>query len=292
VESDATSPSLERSASFEVTPSVTQGDDQVAEQDADNDEDQGQVMGNVQESIAVEKTRRNSCMPSWLITNMIVVYALPITEEAIQSTYREAKISSESKMWKDAMIEKISSLHKNNTWELLELPKGKKIIGCQWAFVKKQRSSDGYIECYNWSKGYAQREGIDYNEIFSPVVKYSSIQILLALVAQYKLELDQLNVKTAFLHTDLEEKIYMSQLTGFKTARKENMVCKLKKLLYGLKQSPRQWYKRFDSFIRGKRYIRSHYDPCVYYNKLPGEDYVYLLLYVDDMLIASQICYW
>jgi len=66
------------------------------------------------------------------------------------------------------------------------------------------------------------------------------------------------------------------------------MVCKLKKSLYGLKQSPRQWYKRFDSFIRGKRFTRSHYDLFVYYNKLPGGEYIYLLLYVNDMLIASK----
>ena len=119
------------------------------------------------------------------------------------------------------------------------------------------------------AKGYAQREGIDYNEVFSPIVKHSSIHILLALVAQYELDLGQLDVKTAFLHGDLDEEIYMSQPTGFMTAGKEDMVCKLKKSLYGLKQSPRQWYKRFDSFIRGKRYTRSYYDPCVYYNKLP-----------------------
>jgi len=66
------------------------------------------------------------------------------------------------------------------------------------------------------------------------------------------------------------------------------MICKLKKSLYGLKQSPRQWYKRFNSFIRGKRYTRNDYDSCVYYNKLSGGDYIYLLLYVDDMLIASK----
>ena len=69
---------------------------------------------------------------------------------------------------------------------------------------------------------------------------------------------------------------------------KENMTCKLKKSLYELKQSPRQWYKRFNGFIRGKRYTRSHYDPCVYYNKQPGGEYVYLLLYMDDMLIAFK----
>ena len=82
------------------------------------------------------------------------------------------------------------------------------------------------------AKGYAQREGIDYNEIFSPVIKHSSIHILLALVAQYELDLDQLDVKTAFLYGDLDEEIYMSQPTGFKTAGKEDMVCKLKKSLY------------------------------------------------------------
>ena len=81
-------------------------------------------------------------------------------------------------------------------------------------------------------KGYTQWEGFDYNEVFSPVVKHLSIQILLALVAQYELDLDQLNVKTAFLHGDLDEEIYMSQPMGFKTAGKENMVCKLKKSLY------------------------------------------------------------
>jgi len=81
----------------------------------------------------------------------------------------------------------------------------------------------------------------------------------------------------------------MSQPARFKVAGKENMVCILKKSLYGLKRSPRQWYKRFDSFIRGKRYTRSHSDPCVYYNKLPGGEYIYLLLYVDDILIASLL---
>jgi len=86
-------------------------------------------------------------------------------------------------------------------------------------------------------KGYAQQEGIDYNEVFSPVIKHLSIRILLALVAQYELKLDQLDVKTAFIHSDLEEE---TQPTGFKTVGKENMVCKLKKSLYGLKQSLRQ----------------------------------------------------
>jgi len=89
-------------------------------------------------------------------------------------------------------------------------------------------------------KGYAQQEGITYNDVFSPIVKHLSIRILLTLVVQYELEFDHLNEKTTFLHGDLEKKNYMSQSTGFKTTEKENMVCKLKKSLYGLKQSLRQ----------------------------------------------------
>jgi len=125
------------------------------------------------------------------------------------------------------MTEEMSSLYKNDTWELTELPKEKKTIGCKWAYTKKKESLKSETV-------RAQRE----SEIFSLVVKHSSIWILLTLVAQYELKLDQLDVKTTFLHDDLDEEIYMSQPSEFKTARKENMVCKLKKSLYGLKQSP------------------------------------------------------
>ena len=116
-------------------------------------------MGNVQESIAVERTRRNRCKHSWLTTNMIMGYALPVFVKAIPSTCREAEISSESKMWKDAMEEEMSSLHKNNTWDLTELPKGKKVIGCKWVYVKKHGSLKEYTVCYKAGlvvKGYAQ----------------------------------------------------------------------------------------------------------------------------------------
>jgi len=100
---------------------------------------------------------------------MIVTSALSVIEEAISSTYREVEISSEFKIWKDNMMEEMSSLHKNNTWELSELPKGKKAIGRNWVFAKRQRSPDGDIVRYKIllvAKGYAQEKGIDYNEVF------------------------------------------------------------------------------------------------------------------------------
>jgi len=118
---------------------------------------------------------------------MIVAYALHVVEEAIPSTYRKAEISLESKMWKDATEEEMSSLHKNDTWQLTELPYEKKAIGCKWVYIKKQESLKEDIVRYKARlvvKGYTQREGIDYNKVFFPVVKHSSIRILLALVAQ------------------------------------------------------------------------------------------------------------
>lgn len=137
------------------------------------------------------------------------------------------------------------------------------------------------------ARGFNQREGVDYNKIFSPVVRHTSIRVLLAIVTHQDLELEQLDVKTTFLHGELEEEIYMTQPDGFQVPRKENYVCKLKKSLYGLKQSPRQWYKRFDSYMMKLGYSRSAYDCCVYY-KLQDDSFIYLVLYVDDMLIAAK----
>ena len=102
------------------------------------------------------------------------------------------------------------------------------------------------------------------------------------------LELKQLDVKTAFLHGDLKEEIYIDQLEGFKVKGKEHMICKLKKSMYSLKQASRQWYKKFDSFMVGHEYTRINADHCAYVRKFPNDKFVILLLYVDDMLIVGQ----
>ena len=101
-------------------------------------------------------------------------------------------------------------------------------------------------------------------------------------------EVEQLDVKTAFLHGDLEEEIYMQQPEGFEVKGKENLVCKLKKSLYGLKQAPRQWYKKFDSFMMSHGYNRTSSDHCVFTRKFSNDDFIILLLYVDDMLIIGH----
>ena len=116
------------------------------------------------------------------------------------------------------MEEEISSLKKNNTWILVRKPEDRKLVGCKWIFKLKDGATS--IEPLKYkarlvAKGFTQREGVAYNEVFSPVVKYSSIRVLLAITTYHDLELDQMDDKTAFLHGNLEEEIYMEQLEGF-----------------------------------------------------------------------------
>ncbi|KAG8485659.1 hypothetical protein CXB51_018846 [Gossypium anomalum] len=164
-------------------------------------------------------------------------------------------------------------------------------VRCKWMFKKKEGTlgvEEPRYKARLVAKGYSQIPGADFTDEFSPVVKYSSIRALLGIVAMHDLELKQSDVKTAFLHRELEEDIYMQQLEGFTVLEKEDYVCLLKKSLYGLKQSPRQWYKRFDSFMSSHDFKRSSFDSCVYFKKNSDSSFVYLLLYVDDMLIVAK----
>ena len=246
-------------------------------------------------SIALDRPRRVGVRPPTRYGfDDMVSYALQVVEEMElhePSTYKEAVSGTESAQWLVAMGDEMESLHKNQTWELVRLPTERKIITCKWIFKKKEGTSPTEGIKYKArvvARGFHQIEGVDYNEIFSPVVRHTSIRVLLAIVAHQDLELEQLDVKTAFLHGELEEEIYMTQPDGFHVPGKENHVCKLRKSLYGLKQSPRQWYKRFDSYMMQLGYNRSSFDSCVYYNKLKDGSRIYLALYVDDMLIASR----
>lgn len=175
----------------------------------------------------------------------MMAYALQVAEEVDThepSTYREAVSCSESVQWFAAMGDEMESLHKNKTWELVKRLEERKIITCKWVFKKKEGISPAEGIKYKArvvARRFTQREGVDYNEIFSPVVKHTSIRVLLTIVAHQNLELEQLDVKTAFLHGELEEDIYMTQPDGFQVHGKEDYACKLKKSLYGLKQSPR-----------------------------------------------------
>jgi len=161
-------------------------------------------------------------------------------DEREPSNYKEALRDEDWELWKEGMNEEMDSLLKNHTWTAVTKPKGQRVIGCKWIFRRKPGIPE--IEKPRFkarlvAKGYAQREGVDYTEIFAPVVKHVSIRILLAIVAEENLELEQLDVKTAFLHGELDEKIYMEVPEGFEDQFQPDQVCLLNKSLYGLKHS-------------------------------------------------------
>ncbi|CAM8887274.1 unnamed protein product [Rhodiola kirilowii] len=140
------------------------------------------------------------------------------------------------------MDEEMESLIKNETWELVNRPKGQKLVGCKWIFKRKEGIpgvEKPRLKARLVDKGFTQQEGVDFTEIFGPVVKHRSIRVMLSIVAKFDLESEQLDVKTSFLHGKLDEIIYMRQPDGYTVGNKEEKVCLLKKSLYGLKQSPR-----------------------------------------------------
>lgn len=156
----------------------------------------------------------------------------------------------------------MKSLYENHTFELVKLRKDKRALKNKWVYRIKQEE---YISQPRYKarlvvKGFSQRKGVNFDEIFSPVVKMSFIHVVLGIAASLDLEIEQMNVKTAFLHGDLDKEIYMEQLEGFKIKGKEDYVCKLKKSLYGLKQAPRQWYKKFKSVIGEQGYRKASSD--------------------------------
>ena len=172
----------------------------------------------------------------------------------------------------------------------MELPKEKKALENRWIFKMKQDANSIFPK-YKVKlvvKGFRQKKGVDFNEIFSPVVKMSSIRIMLSLAATLDLEVEQMDVKTTFFHDNLEEEIYMKHPDGFLIEGKEYYVCRLKKSIYYLKQASRQWYKKFESFMCEQRYKKTTFDHCVFVKSFSNNDFIILLLYVDDMLIVGK----
>jgi transposase InsO family protein len=214
-------------------------------------------------------------------------FYLLLTDNGEPESYAEASHSQEVRKWRVAMDDEMSSLMTNNTWELVELPRGKRALHNKWVYrIKEEADGSKRYKARLVVKGFQQKHGIDYTDVFTPVVKMTTIRLVLSMVAAENLELQQMDVKTAFLHGDLDEDIYMVQPEGYLSKGNEELVCRLKKSLYGLKQAPRQWYKKFDSFMHEIKFVRTEADHCCYFKRF-GDGYIILLLYVDDMLIAG-----
>ena len=187
------------------------------------------------------------------------------------------------------MDTEMKSLEQNDVWNLVKLPPGRKAVGSKWVFNKKA-GADGSVQRYKVrlvAQGYSQTFGTDYDETFCPVVRQESLRCLIALSVQNGLKLHQVDVATAFLNGTLEEEVYMRQPEGFEVNGKEHLVCKLKKSIYGLKQSPRCWNTALDTELKKMGFAQSPNDPCIYYKNMEGE-MLFLGVYVDDIIIAGE----
>jgi len=191
--------------------------------------------------------------------------------------------------WTQAVKEEMEALLKNETWTLVPLPKGKKTVGCKWVFSIKHKA-DGSIDRYKArlvAKGYTQTYGIDYQETFSPVAKLNTVRVLLSLAVNRDWQLHQFDVKNAFLHGDLEEEVYMDVPPGYTAKSETEVVCKLQRALYGLKQSPRAWFGRFNVAMRKYGYKPSNSDHTLFLKHRLGK-VTALIIYVDDMIITGD----
>ena len=203
-------------------------------------------------------------------------------------TYEEAMARDDADLWRLATDDEVKSLLGANTYSLERLPPGFKALPCKWVFTVK-RDAHGNIERYKARlvvKGFLQREGIDYTEVFAPVSKHATLRALMATVAVNDLILKQLDVKTAFLNGDLEETIYMRQPPGYEEGG-VGIACRLRKSLYGLKQAPRAWNTKLNKELITMGFNPSNADPSLY-SRHDKNGTIFVLVYVDDILVAGK----
>ena len=192
--------------------------------------------------------------------------------------------------WRQAMVDEMAALHSNGTWDLVVLPPGKSTVGCRWVYAVKV-GPDGQVDRLKArlvAKGYTQVYGSDYGDIFSPVAKIASVRLLLSMAAMCSWPLYQLDIKNAFLHGDLAEEVYMEQPPGFVAQGESGLVCRLRRSLYDLKQSPQAWFSRFSSVIQEFGMLRSTADHSVFYHHNSLGQCIYLVVYVDDIVITGS----
>ncbi|KAG2874285.1 Retrovirus-related Pol polyprotein from transposon TNT 1-94 [Phytophthora cactorum] len=204
------------------------------------------------------------------------------------STFQEAVNGPDQVHWRKAIRAELKSMRLRGVFRAAKLPNGQRAIGTKWVF-KIKRKADGSIEKYKArlvAKGFKQKYGIDYTETFSPVVKYVTLRMVIAIAKYFGWPLDQLDVVTAFLYGIMKEQVFCIVPEGVELDG--NFDClELVKAIYGLKQASRVWNETFDEFVCSIGFQVSAFDPCLYIKVVDGHC-VLVLVYVDDVLITGS----
>ena len=252
----------------------------VVERGSEPQDENVDALVNLFQSINVPLTQMND-------SDFLKCFSVAATYDC-PDTYEEAVKSVDRDKWLAAMNNEMHSINEAETWELEEMKNlPQKPVKCRWIFTKKF-DKFGNVRKYKArlvAKGYSQKYGIDYQETFAPVIKFKSVRTLIALAAGLKLDGFQDDVPSAFLKGVLKEKVIMTQPEGFHTGG-EHTYCNMKKTLYGLKQSPREWNEVLDTFMKSEGFEQSRADTCIYSKK--GKHHMLVGIYVDDIVSVGK----
>lgn len=276
-----------------ILPWKVYNEEESDEGEAQNEEEDGEVFEDVQKE-AAQPQQVSLAGTSRELRKRAAIrrpsrYEVDYVEYVIPNNFNEAISSTEATQWAGAIKEELSAHEENKTWSIVPRTSDMRTIDSKWVFSIKPNEGEKAqrFKARLCARGFLQREGIDFSETFAPVIRYDSLRVLLAIATEKDLELKQFDVKTAFLYGQLQEEVFMEIPEGLNTKRVENRVCKLEKSLYGLKQAPRCWNKRFTRFLKEFDFEECEADRCIFVRKSKN-DTVYLGLFVDDGLIASE----
>jgi hypothetical protein len=212
-----------------------------------------------------------------------------VDDSDVPKNYSDIKNFPNSEKWYQAAITELNALKRNKTWVLVDRPKDRNIVGSRFIF-KIKCNKNGEVTKYKArlvAQGFSQEYGTDYTETFAPVAKMASLRIILSIAVKYDLLIEQIDVVSAFLQSELEEEIYMKVPEGIMFSG--DKVCKLLRSLYGLKQSPRCWNKKLNDYLLKLGFKNSKSDYCVYYlNSNSPRDNFFILVFVDDILLITK----
>lgn len=226
-------------------------------------------------------------LPKSLVNEHIAMVLFESSYGIEPLTYEQAINDKNRNKWLEAMNVEMNALKKNSVWELVERPKGKNIVKSKWVFKIKTDSS-GELDKFRArvvAKGFSQKYGIDYEETFAPVVRHSTLRLLFAIAVNEDMDIEHVDISTAFLNGHLSEEIFMEQPPGFEIG---NKVCKLQKCIYGLKQASRSWNQRLHTELIKLEFKQNIKDPCVYFKRDIDGNLIIIAVYVDDFYVFSK----
>ena len=267
-----------------ISEDISDKESQQTDSDTDNDDDYVEASNDPTvepDSSGLRRSTRPRKPPSeWWKSSANIALSARIVPQSYKSAMSQENID----FWTPGIEKEHSCLIRNKTWTLVDRSPEMHVLPCKYVFRVKNGSPKARLVAL----GCRQLYGIDYLETFAPVVKLTTIRVLLATAAALDFEIEQMDVVTAFLNGDLQEDIYMQIPEGLRTPENENKVCKLQKSLYGLKQAPRQWYAKIHHYLcTDLNFTSSTDDPCLYIRKR-NSCITIIALYVDDLLILGS----